>query len=98
MAPLLRDSDPVDGGVQLTVAGARKTVPYPVARPHRQRRRAVVSSVRVLRAEPTNVGGLGHDLRRGEGGHTDDLEEVRSELAHASFDLSLERVRRMGEL
>src|SRR4029453_7182237 len=62
----LGDGDAVDRGVELPVAGPAEPVPNTVARPDRQRRGPVVSSVGVAGSEPGGGGGVAQEFwRRG---------------------------------
>jgi len=90
VAPGLGDGDAVDGGVELSVAGARQAMPFTVAGPHRQWRRAVVAGEGVLALEAADVGGLGDDLRRRQRADTDDCQQRRRQLPDTRGDLALE--------
>jgi hypothetical protein len=62
----LGDGDAVQRQVELSVAGTAETMALCVGRPHRQRGGAVVAGVGILGVEPPDVGGLAHELGRGE--------------------------------
>lgn len=71
---------------------------HAVARPHRLRCGAVVPREAVLGAEPAHVGGLGHDLGRGERTHPGKRDERGSENAEELGDLPLQGVGSHREL
>lgn len=85
----LGDRDPMQGGVQLTVAASREPVAAAIARPDRQRRRAVVAREGVAGAKAHHPGDLADDLGRRQGRHAVNLKEHRCDLRGALSDLPL---------
>ena len=96
--PDLGDGDPMEGHVELAVATAVEPVADDVARPDRDRRRAVVAGERIVISEPVDAGGLADDLRCSERPTPADRKQRRSELLHERGDLDFECVDLDGEI
>src|SRR6266550_1743770 len=94
----LGDCDPVEGDVDLTVAGSTQAVPLRVARPDRQRRRAVVAGERGPRPEATDAGRLADELGRGQRAAAGQGQEGRSKVRDQALDLALQAVDRRGQI
>src|SRR5215212_9438824 len=85
--PNLGQRDAANSGVQLAVPASRQAMAGVVGRPDRQRRGAVVPGVGVFGGEPVDARRLPDDLRGGQGGDTDDGEQVWRQSMHDGVDL-----------
>ena len=94
----LGDRDAVEGHVELAVAGPAQAVALGVARPDRQRRRAVVAGEGGPRAEPADPRRLADELGRRQRSAAREGQQRRGEVGDQAADLALERVDRRGQL
>ncbi len=98
LAGLIHERDPVQGGVELPVAGAAQAVSGFVRRPDRQWRRAGAAREGVLGSEPVDACRLADDLGRSDRTAPRDRDERRREIRDRRCDLGGQVVDLNGEL
>jgi hypothetical protein len=86
----LGDRDPVDGGVELTVAAAVGPVPLGAARARLERCDAAVAGELRVAAEAVDRSDLGEQLGSGDGGAARQIEERRCDLRGSLLELLVE--------
>jgi len=94
----LRDRDPVQGAVELAVAGAVEAVTLPLARGGEQGCGAGVFRELRIASEALDARDLAHEIGGGQGAAADDVEQLLGLVGEQRLELALELVDAAGQL